>query len=166
MVQKKGIYPYEYFNSFKKFKETNLPDIDKIFRSLKDCGISEKEYQRACDVWKDFEIKKLVEYHDLYLKTDVLLLCDVFGKFIKVSVKDYGSDPCHYYSAPRLSWDAMSKMTGIELEKINNIDMHLFLEKGKRGSVSYISKRYSKNDEHKTIMYWDANNLYGWAMIS
>ena len=48
LVKKKGVYPYEYFNSFKKFKESELPDIDKFFSSLRDCGISEKEYQRAC----------------------------------------------------------------------------------------------------------------------
>ena len=84
LVKEKGIYPYEYFNSFKKFKETNLPDTDKFFSSLKDCGISEKEYQRACNVWNMFEIKNLGEYHVLDLKTDVLLLCDVFEKFISV----------------------------------------------------------------------------------
>ena len=82
LVKKKGIYPYEYFNSFKK----NL-NIDKFFSSLKDCRVSEKEYQRACDVWKVFEIKNLGQYHDLYLKTDVLLLCDVFEKFISVCLK-------------------------------------------------------------------------------
>ena len=59
LVKKKEIYPYEYLNSFKKFKETNLSDIDKFFSSLKDCGVSEKEYQRARDVWKVFEIKNL-----------------------------------------------------------------------------------------------------------
>ena len=78
LVQKKGFYPYEYYNSFKKFKESKIPDIDKFFSSLKDCGINEKEYQRALDVWKVFEIKTLGKYDDLYLKTDVLLLCDVF----------------------------------------------------------------------------------------
>ena len=116
-------------------------------------------------MWKGFSIKNLGEYHDLYLKTDVLFLCDVFGKFIGVCLKDYGLDPCHYFSSPGLSWDAMLKMTGIRLEKINNIDVHLFLEKGMRGGISYISKRYSKSDEDTSIMYWDANNLYGWAMI-
>ena len=159
-----GVYPYEYFNSFKNFKETNLPDIDNFFSSLKDCGIGEKEYQRACDVWKVFEIKDLGQYL-MYLKTDVLLLCDVFEKFISVCLKDYGLDPCYYFISPELSWDAMIKMTGIKLEKINNIDVHLFLEKGMRGEVSYISKRCSKSDQNTEIMYWDANNLYGWAMI-
>ena len=137
LVKQKGIYPYEYFNSFRRFKESKLPDIDCFFSSLKDCCVSEKEYQRACDIWKVFEIKKLGQYHDLYLKTDVLLLCDVFGKFIGVCLKDYGVDPCHYFISPGLSWDAMLKMTSIRLEKINNIDVHLFLEKGMRGGVSY-----------------------------
>ena len=90
LVKKKGVYPYEYMNSFKRFKEDKLPD--KIFfNSLKNCGISENEYQRACSVWKVFGIKILGEYHDLYLKTDVLLLCDVFEKFIDVYLKDYNS---------------------------------------------------------------------------
>ena len=101
----------------------------------------------------------------LYLKIDVLLLSDVFEKLISVCLKDYGLDPCHYFSSPGLSYDSMLKMTGIQLEKINNIDVHLFLEKGMRGGVSYISKRYSKSDQNNTIMYWDANNLYGLAMI-
>ena len=83
LVKEKGVYPYEHMNSFKKFKENKLPDKGKFFRSLKNCGISEKEYQRAVDVWKVFKIKNLGEYHDLCLKTDVLLLCDVFEKFIK-----------------------------------------------------------------------------------
>ena len=112
-----------------------------------------------------FEIKKLGEYHDLYLKTDVLLLRDVFEKFIKTCLEYYCLDPSHYFSNPGLSWDAMLKVTGIKLEKIHDIDIHLFIEKGMRGGISYISKRYAKSDDNNTIMYWDANNLYGWAMI-
>ena len=88
------------------------------------------------------------EYHDLYLKTDVLLSCDVFEKFISVCLKDYGLDLCHDFRSPGLSWDAMLKMTGVELEKTHDIEMHLFLEKGMRGGVSYISKRCSKSDEN------------------
>ena len=116
-------------------------------------------------MWKVFGFKNLRQYHDLYLKTDVLLLRDVFEKFISICLKDYGLDPCHYFSSPGLSWDEMLKMTGIQLEKVSNIDVHLFLEKGMRGGVSYISKRYSKSDEGTDIMYWDANNLYEWTMI-
>ena len=87
LVKEKGIYPYEYMNSFKKFKENKLPDKSKFFSLLKDCGINEKEYQRAINVWKVFRIKNLGEYHDLYLRTDVVFLCDVFEKFIKTSLE-------------------------------------------------------------------------------
>ena len=98
------------------------------------------------------------------------MLCDVFERFIDICLKDYGLDPCHYFSSPGLSWDAMLKMTGIKLEKIHDIDMYLFLEKGMRGGVSYISKRYAKtkgNAKHSddiSIMYWDMNKLYGTVM--
>ena len=97
LIKKEGVYLYEYFNSFKKFKETNLPDIDKFFKSFKG-KISKKEYQRALDVWRVFKIKTLGECHNLYLKTDVLLLCDVF--VISVCLKYYCLDPSHYFSSP------------------------------------------------------------------
>ena len=90
LVKKKGIYPYDHFNNL---QDTNLLDIDKFFSSLKYCGISEKEYQRACNLWKVFKINNLGQYHDLYLKTGVLLLCDVFEKFINLCLKGYGLDP-------------------------------------------------------------------------
>ena len=109
------------------------------------------------------------------MKKDVLLLADVFEKFISTSFKYYNLDPSHYFSAPGLSWDAMLKMTKIELEKISGPDKYIFIEKGMRGGISYINKRYSKaNNEYcsdyvseklKTyITYLDMNNLYGHAV--
>ena len=89
-------------------------------------------------------MKTMGDYHDLYLKTDVLLLTDVFKMFIKTCLNYYGLDPCHYFSSPGLIWDAMLKITGIELELISDIDMHLFIEKGMRGGISYVAKRHSK----------------------
>ena len=126
LVRKKGVYPYEYMDSFKRFKEDKLPDIDCFLSSLKNCDITEKEYQRACNVWKVFGFKNLGEYHDLFLKTDVLLLCDIFEKFIDVCLKDYRLDPCHYFSSPGIFWGSMLKMTGVKLEKTDSIDVHLF----------------------------------------
>ena len=73
-----------------------------------------------------------------------LLLADVFEKFIDTCSKFYKLDPYHYFSSPGLSWDMMLKMTGVKLEKISNIDMYLFIEKGLRGGISYIAKRYAK----------------------
>ena len=100
------------------------------------------------------------------IKTDVLLLADAFEKFINTCLDYYGLDTCHYFSSPGLSWNAMLKMTGIELDLISDIDMHLFIEKGMRGGISYISKRHSKannkeSKESKYITYLEANNLYG-----
>ena len=96
----------------------------------------------------------------------------MFDKFIKTCLDYYGFDPCHYFSTPGLSWDAMLKMTKVKLELISDTDMHLFIEKGIRGGILYICKRYIKHMKchDKTqksifIMYWDANDLYGWPMI-
>ena len=115
------------------------------------------------------------DYHDLYLKTDVLLLANVFEKFINTCLDYYGLDPCHCFSSPGLSWDAMLKMTGIKLGLISDVNMHLFIGKEMRGGISYIAERHSKannkymecydsSKESLYITYHDANNSYGWAM--
>ena len=116
-------------------------------------------------------------HDDHYFKKDVLLLADVFEKFIATSLKFYGLDPCHYFSSPGLGWDAMLKMTGVRFEKIVDIDMYLFIEKRLRGGISYITKRFAKGNNKyikdydpkkssKFITYLDMNNLYGWVMTN
>ena len=120
-------------------------------------------------------LKNMGDYHDLYLKSDVLVLADVFENFRKTCMQYYKLDPCHYFTSPGLSWDAMLKMTDIKLELIIDVYKFQFLEKGMRGGVSYIANRYGKaNNKYmkecdekapsKYIMYLDANILYGWAM--
>ena len=115
------------------------------------------------------------DYHDHYLKKIVLLLADVFEKFIDTCIKHYELDPCHYFSSLGLSWDTMLKMTDVKLEKISDIDKCLFIEKGSRGGISYIAKRYAgANNKYMNdydlekpstfITYLDKNNLYGWTM--
>ena len=126
-------------------------------------------------IWDEFKMKHMGDYHDHYLKKDVLLLADTFEKFIDTCLKYNELDPCHYFSAPGLSRDAMLKMTGVKLEKISDINQYLFIEKGTRGGISYIAKRYAKannkymcdyysNKQSTFITYLDKNNLYGWAM--
>ena len=111
----------------------------------------------------------------IILKKYVLLLADVFEKFIDTYLKFYRLDPCHYVSSRGLSWDAMLKMTGVKLEKISDIDKYLFIEKGLRGGISYIAKRYAKaNNKYMNdydpkkpstfITYLDMNSFYGWAI--
>ena len=112
LVKQKGVCPYEYLDSFKKFSENKLPGRCKFFSSVNDKCISEKDYLKADNIWNLFKMNTMGDYHDLYLKTDVLLLANVF---IKHCLNYYGLDPCHYFSSPGLSWDAMLKTTGIEL---------------------------------------------------
>ena len=144
-------------NSFKKFDEDKLPTRKFFFISTKkgkidndgkisDGYISIEDYLMCEKIWNIFEMKSMGDYHDHYLKKDVLLLADVFEKFISTCLKYYELDLCHYFSSPGVSCDAMLKMTKIKLEKISDIDKYLFIEKGTRAGVSYIAKRYAKSN--------------------
>ena len=174
LMSQKGVYPYDFMDSFDKFNE-KLPPKEKFYRILNDEHISDKDYKHAQNVWNTFSLKNMAEYHDLRLKSDILLLADVFENFQKTCLQYYKLDPCHYFTSPGLSWDAMLKMTDIKLELMTDADMFQLIEKGMRGGISYIANRYGKanNKYRKTydekapskyIMYLDANNLYGWAM--
>ena len=174
LMVRKGVYPYDYMDSFDKFNE-KLQAKEDFFSIMNNEHISNKDYQHAKTVWETFMLKTMGEYHDLYLKSDILLLADVFENFRKTCLEYYKLDPCHYFTSPGLSWDAMLKMTDIILELITDIDMFQFIEKGMRGGISYIANRYGKGNNKyiksydktkpsKYIMYLDANNLYGWAM--
>ena len=175
LVKRKGVYPYDYMDSFSKFNDTELPEREEFYSLLTDNNISEDDYRHAQNVWNTFNLQNMGEYHDLYLKTDILLLVDVFENFRKTCLTYYKLDPLHYITSPGLAWDAMLKMTKINLELITDVDMQLFIEMGMTGGISYIAHRhaeannkYMKNyDPDKPssyIMYLDANNLYGWAM--
>ena len=127
-------------------------------------------------------METMKEYHDLYLKCDVVLLADVFEKFRNNSLNGYGSRPSHNLSTLVLSWDAVLNMKKIlnknlekKLELTSDHDMYIFFETGMRGGVSYISNRYSKASNKyfesydpqlgsKHIIYLDANSLYDYAM--
>ena len=111
-----------------------------------------KKYLHAVDVWDVFKVNTMGDYYDLYLKTDVLLLADVFEKFINTCLEYYGLDPCQYFRSPELSWNAMLKVTGIELEVISDNDMYLFIEKEIRGYISYIAKDIVKQAITRQIM--------------
>ncbi|XP_071056136.1 uncharacterized protein [Onthophagus taurus] len=175
LLTKKGIFPYTFMSSFDRLNATFLPPKETFFNNLNLEGISDEQYVHAQTVWKKFNCQTFKDYSDLYLKTDVLLLADVFEKFRRVCFKTYGLDPAHYYTAPGLSWDAMLKVTQIKLELLTDIDQVHFIKKGIRGGISQCSLRHGKannkymenydaNAPSKFLMYWDANNLYGWAM--
>ena len=175
LMKKKGVYPYDYMSSFEKFEDSRLPKKEDFFSVMNNEHITDEEYQHAQNVWGEFGLSSMGEYHDLYLKSDILLLTDVFENFRKACQQYYELDPAHYFTTPGLSWDAMLKMTKTKLELMSDVDMFLFIEKGMRGGISYIANRYGKannkymknfnpKEASKYIMYLDANNLYGWAM--
>lgn len=172
LLSRKGVYPYRYMNSFKKFQETTLP---AFYNDLDDKTVSDQDYLHAQWVWDVFNIHNLGQYHDLYMETDVHLLADVFENFRNLCLNTYGLDAAHFYTAPGLAWQAALKMTGVQLELLTDPDMHLFVEKGLRGGIAMISQRYANaNNPYLSdydpcqpsnyLMYLDANNLYGWAM--
>ena len=136
LLIRKGIYPYEYMNSWDKFKETSLPGIKNFYSNLKMSGVSNEDYEHARRVWREFRIKNMGEYHDLYLRTDVILLANVFQSFRRVCLENYKLDPAHFYTAPGLAWKACLKLTGVTLELLLDPDMLLMFESGIRGGIT------------------------------
>ena len=138
--------------------------------------ITDLDYRHVKKVFKNFNNKNLVDYHDLYVQSDTLLLVDVFEKFRNKCIKIYEIDPAHFLSAPGLSWQVCLKKTEIELELLTDVYMLLMVEKGIRRGISHAIHRYTKANNNKYIknynknknpsyiQYLDANHLYGWAM--
>ena len=122
-------------DSWDKFNRS-LPSIDKFYNNLNISGISDGDYEHARKVWKEFGIKNMGEYHDLYLRTDVILLANVFESFRRGCLDNYGLDPSHFYTALGLTWKACLKKTGIKLELLKDPDMLLMFENGIRGGIT------------------------------
>ena len=165
-LNKKLAYPYQYFNSIDDYKNPvhNLKKED-FFSKLKNKCPDDGEIQRTREIIKKFNIKNGEELTQLYLKSDVILLADVFEKFIKISVEEYGIKPLYCVSLPGYTWQRGMKYTDINLQTLQNKDMILLLENNLRGGISSVmGDRYVKSDKNKKILYIDANNLYDWAM--
>ena len=176
MLLRKGVYPYQYTDSWERFDETSLPDKKKAFYSelyLED--ITDKDYTHAQKVFEEFNLKNLGDYHDLYVQSDTLLLADVFENFRNKCIEIYELDPAHFLSAPGLAWQACLKKTEVELELLTNNNMLLMVEKGTRGGIcqtihryakanNKYMKNYDKNITTSYLAYLDANSLYGWAI--
>ena len=178
LILRKGVYPYDYMDSEDRFAETQLPPKEEFYSKIKNEHISDADYLHPQKVFEVFHLNDLGEYHDLYLKTDVLLLCDVFEQFRNVSMLQYSLDPAHYYTSPSLAWSACLKKICVTLELMCDIDQINFIENGLRGGISQISNRYqSANNPYlgeelydaskptTYLQYLDMNNLYGYAMV-
>ena len=161
LMIRKGVYPYEYIAGWKKFEEISLPQKDAFYSRLSTKGISDQDYEHAQQVWDTMEKKTLGCYHDTYLKTDVLLLADVFETFRGTCLKTYRLDPAHFYTAPGLAWQALLKTAAecdheerrkdckvcpdeFRLELLTDKDMLLIVEKGILEGITQAVKRYAK----------------------
>ena len=175
ILLRKGVYPYEYMDGWNKFNEKALPGKESFYSSLTLENISEVDYTHANNVFKKFNINNLGEYHDLYVRSDTLLLADIFENFRQSCLKNYELDPAHFVSLPGLAWQACLKKTNMELELLTDYDMLLMIEEGIRGGIRHAiqcyakannkyMKDYDKKNKSSYIQYLDANDLYGKAM--
>ena len=136
LLLSKGVYPYEYSDSWERFNETyselNLEDI------------TNKDNAHAQKVFKQCKLKNLDDYHDLYVQRDSLLFTDVFENIRKKCIEIYELDPAHSLCAPELAWQACLKKTEVKLELLTDVDMLLMAEKGIRGRICHAIHRYAK----------------------
>ena len=175
LLLRKGVYPYEYMDSWKKFEKESLPDKEYFYSELNKEHISDEDYARAHEVWNTSKIRNLGEYHDLYVQLDTALLADVLESFRDKCLEIYKLDPVYFLNAPGLTWRACLKKTQVKLELLTDNNMLMMFEKGIRGGMCQATyryakannkcmKNYDKNKESSFLMYIDANNLYGWEM--
>ena len=175
LLLRKGVYPYEYMDSWDRFYETSLPPELAFFSSFNNKGISDEDYLHVQTIWREFNIQNMGEYHDLYLLTDTLLLANVFNEYRSVCIDNYDLDPVHFYTAPGLSWQALLKSTKLLLRPLLDENMLTMFESGIRGGIVQVVHQYAKaNNECMKLynpslpstymVYLDLNNLYRWAM--
>ena len=160
MIQK-GVYPYDYIDNFNRLFENYLPDINSFYSKLNKSKCDINDYKHAQNVFNKFQCKNILDYHNIYLKSDVLLLSDIWDNFRNVCFKNYGLDTCYYYTAPGLSFDSMLKITKINLELLTDIEMFKMVESGIRGGISQISHRHAiANNKYMSNYDPSKNKIY------
>jgi len=176
LIRRKGVFSYEYIDSVGRLNDNKLPSKPAFYSKLSGSDISDEDYKHACAAWEEFKCKTLGDYLEVYNKSDVLILADVFENFRNLCMREYELDPAWYYTVPGLAWHAALRCTGGVLELISDVDMLLMVQVGIRGGMcsapnrrvkannKYMEKAYNPKQHSKFITYLDANNLYRWAM--
>ena len=140
----KGAHPYKYMDDWEKFNKKSLPEKEDFYNHLNMEDITDTDDAHAKRVCKDFEIKNLGEYHDLYFQGHTSLLADLFENFRNAYLKIYKRDPAKFLSAPGLTWQAALKKSKAKLDLLTDINMVLMVEKGIRGGIYHFIYQYSK----------------------
>ena len=156
LLLRKGVNPYEYMDNWKRFDETSLPNKESFYSNLNMENIDDIDYRHGINVFKKFKLKNLGEYHDLYVKSDTLLLADVFENFRNTCLKVYELDHAPFLSLPGLAWQACLKKTNIKLELLTDYDMLLMAEEGIRGGICHSIHRHAKAN-NKYMENYDEN---------
>ena len=155
LLLRKDVYPYEYMDNWERFDETSLPNKESFYSNLNMENIEDIDYRHGNNVFKRFKLKNLGEYHDLYVKSDTLLLADVFENFRSTCLKVYELDPAHFLSLPGLAWKACLKKTNIKLELLTDYDMLLMVEEGIRGGICHSIHRHAKANNKYMENYYE-----------
>ena len=125
-------------------------------------------------VRKDFEIKRLGEYLDLYVHNYTLLLADVFQNFRNMCLEIYELDPTNSLSASGLAWQVVLRKTKVKLDLLTDICILLMVEKWIRRRICHSIYQYAEannkcmkeyDKESPYVQYWDVNNLYRWETL-
>lgn len=173
LLMRKGVYPYDYFDGWDKYEETQLPSKEQFYNSLNGEDISSEDYKHACDVWNRLKCKTLADFTLYYVKLDTLQLCDVFQSTREIFHTTYGLDPAWCLTLPAYSLQTMLYQTRINIELLTDINMQYLVLEGIRGGYACINKKFSaarnkyvgfppkKGCKVKHLIFWDANNLYG-----
>ena len=174
LLLRKGVYPYEYMDSWERFNETSLPPKKVFYSELILGDIIDKDVLHAQKMFKEY-CTDMGYYHDLYVQTDTFLLAEVFEKFWDKYIEIYGLDLSYFYSVSGLAWQACLKKAAVKLVLLTDYQMLLIIQEGIRGGMcqsvhryanvnNKYMKNYDKSFESSYLTYLDAKYFYGWKM--
>ena len=170
LLKNKLAYPYEFYETLEDYEEPIEELINygsgAYFSKTKNKIPDPEEIDRTNEIIKLFNIKNGRELTELYNKADVILLADLFEKFIEISISNFGINPLYHISLPGTTWSNGLRYTRVELELIKNVDLFQMFENGIRGGLSGVfGDRYIESDNNTVILHVEMNNFYGFAML-
>jgi hypothetical protein len=172
LLNRKLRFPYQWLDSFNKLYDKELPSIESFKSDLKVSQVTQEEYNDTIRTFKELQCKNVLEYLEIYNKMDVLILADAINFFRKKVFSEFKIDPAHFISTPSCAWSCLLRMLQLNHDEphlIKDINMFQFIELGIRGGMcgtGTLTKKEIQDPSKEAILYLDANNLYGTAMLS